>query len=350
VKENFSGSWSDEVIAALQPPFENSVGPMVRFVLLRNNKENNLIAVFHHAIGDGVGALVFLEDLIKFLGDPLLEAVEPDDSSWAPMLHKLIPAETVEKFKTMEAPPYVTDKSYTQYEVKEIPQTPFPTLPFALHTGVFSEVQTSRLVELAKNSGVTVHSYLGALLLQCFAEHFGPEQGYERVIQSPINFRPQLVPGAEKMFGLFNGLVTAKSDCMPGRPAAEIAREIGRIFHEEISSLKPLCGYYNFMNYLLEGVSDPEEYYDNRKSGGSPMNYDFSFSNVGRLGLERNYGDLVLDEMHGPTFSATKGERVIGVLTFQGRMFMTMIYDSACFDRETGARIWKTIKQKISAL
>lgn len=349
IKNDYTGNWTDEMVAALQQPFDNGKGPMVRFVLLRNGNDNNLIAVFQHSIVDGVGALVFLEDLIGFICNPSLEAVAPDENNWAPMLHRMIPAETLEKFKTMPEPPYKNDKAYTKFEIKEHPEEAFPIPPFELHSAVFSEEQTSRVIAQAKQNGVTVHSYLGALLLQCFAEHFGPKEGYERTIQSPINFRPQLVKGSDRTFGLFNGLLKAKTDCSPNRPAVEIAREIGDKFHNEISSLGPLNGYYNFMSYLLEGIDDPELFYENRPNGPSPMDYDFSFSNLGRVNLEKQYGDLTLEEIHGPTFSATKGERVIGLMTYQGRMFMTMIYDSNCFDKELGARIFNTIKDKISS-
>jgi hypothetical protein len=117
-----------------------------------------------------------------------------------------------------------------------------------------------------------------------------------------------------------------------------------------MESLKPLANYYNFMTYLLEGVKDPEEFYANRKSGGSPMYYDFSFSNLGRVSLRKTYGKFVLEELYGPTFSATKGERVIGALTLDGELFMTLIYDAACFDHETGKKIWAKVRDAVRAI
>jgi hypothetical protein len=80
------------------------------------------------------------------------------------------------------------------------------------------------------------------------------------------------------------------------------------------------------------------------------MKYDFSFSNLGKIDLERKYGDLELMQAFGPVFSATRGEKVIGALTLQGKLHMTMIYDSDCFSREIGDCIWSTIKAKILSL
>ena len=350
VRDNFSGDWKDEVVSALQGHFDNSTGPMARFVLLRSGNSNHVIAVFHHAVCDGAGALLFLEEMLKFLADPFRKALEPDENNWAPMLHKVISPDNLNKIKKFDPPPFATDKSYTKFEVEEKPYVPFPKLPFELQTVSFTEDETSRLIDVAKKNGVTVHAYAGALILQCFAEEFGEKEGYTRTIQSPINFRPQLVDGADKMFGLFNGLVTAECDCSPGVKTEAIARTIKNTFHSEIASLKPLAGYYNFMTYFLDGITDPELFYENRKEGGTPMNYDFSFSNLGRVGLESKYGEYYLKEIYGPVFSAAKGERVIGAITFADRLFMTLIYDSACFDHPTGKRIWSKIRDRIKAL
>lgn len=350
VIDPFTGDWRDELISLLKLPFENAVGPMVRLKLLRNGPENSLIVVFHHAIGDGVGAVLFLESILRHLGDPERPAAIPTEETWAPMLHKIISEESMKVIETFDPPKFKDNKDYTHYVPKIIPPEPFPILPFALHTVAFSEEETSRIITAAKLAGVTVHAYLGALILKCFAAEFGPVEGYKRTIQCPINFRPQLIPGADRMFGLFNGLLFADSDCSDGRPVEEIAREIGKSFHDEIQSLQPLAGYYNFMSYILDGIDDPEVYYDSREKNGPDKKYDFSFSNLGKIDLESNYGDLELPEAFGPVFSATRGEKVIGALTMQGKLHMTMIYDSDCFSTEVGARIWSTIREKIRGL
>ncbi len=346
----FTGDWRDELISLLQQRFENAVGPMVRFKLLRNGSENSLIVVFHHAIGDGVGAVLFLESILRHLGDPERPASLPTEDTWAPMLHKIISEENMKVIETFDPPVFKDNKDYTHYVPKIVPPEPFPIPPFALHTAAFSEEDTSRIITAAKLAGVTVHAYLGALILKCFAAEFGPGEGYTRTIQCPINFRPQLIPGADRMFGLFNGLIFADSDCSNGRPAKDIAREIGKSFHDEIQSLLPLAGYYNFMSYILDGIDDPEVYYDSREKSGPDKKYDFSFSNLGKVDLDRNYGDFELTEAFGPVFSAVRGEKVIGALTMQGKLHMTMIYDSDCFSTETGTRLWSAIKEQILAL
>ncbi|MDD4096497.1 MAG: hypothetical protein PHP22_09690 [Oscillospiraceae bacterium] len=349
VREDFAGSVTDECISLLRKHFDNEKGPMVRFKLLRNGTENHLLAVFQHAVVDGIAAVIFLERLMEHLGDPDLIPVAPDDDSWAPMLNKIVSPENMKIIGSFDPPEYKNNKDYTKYTPKGATPEPFPILPFNVHAHAFSKSETDSIVAAAKACGTTVHAYVGAMILQSFAEEFGPADGYTRTIQSPINFRSQLRAGSERLFGLFNGLITAKSDCLPGRPTEEIAREIGQKLHDRIESRKPLSGYYNFMSYLLDGVDDPEEFYANRE-GHTIEEYDFSFSNLGRIEMASQYGDLAVTDVYGPTFSATRGERVIGALTFDGRLFMNMIYDSNCFEPAMGQRIWERIVARVSSV
>ncbi len=349
VKENFTGSVTEEMISLLRAHFDNETGPMVRFALLRSGTDNHLLSVFQHAVVDGVGAVIFLERLMEHLGDPSLVPVAPDEESWAPMLNKIISPENMKIIEAFGPPEYKDNKDYTKYTPKDVTPEPFPIPPFHVHAHAFSKSNTDAIVAAAKASSTTVHAYVGAMILKSFAEELGPAEGYTRTIQSPINFRPQLRAGSERQFGLYNGLITAKADCSPGRPVEEIAVEIGQKLHEQIESRIPLSGYYNFMSYVLEGVRDPEEYYANRKSKPAEE-YDFSFSNLGRVEMTSRYGDLVVEDFFGPTFSATRGERVIGTLTFDGRLYMNMIYDSKCFNPETGERVWERIVGRIASV
>ncbi len=111
IKDNFSGDPADEVVAQLIDPFNNEKGPMVRFALLRNGTRNDLIAVFQHAVGDGVGAVLFLDRLLEHLGNPEAKIIPATEDTWAPQLHRIIPEETLEKIQQFDPPSFKTDKS-----------------------------------------------------------------------------------------------------------------------------------------------------------------------------------------------------------------------------------------------
>ena len=345
-KNDFSGDWTDEVIEELKTPFDNRKGPMVRFRFLKNGINCDLIVIFHHAVGDGVGAALFIRDLATYLGDPEKPACDPAPGSWDAVLHKIIRPEIEEEILKRELPDFFVKKEYLNIEIKPRMEPVFPSPNFVLLPLAFSEEETTRFIALSRKAGVTVHAYLGALILKIFGEEFGRKEGYKRTIQCPVNFRPQLKEEAVNYLGLYNGLITAESDCSPERPLEEIASEIGRTLREQVDSFDPLQRYYNFMTHYLTGVKDPEAFYDSRTESGPGMNYDFSFSNIGRVDIARQYNDLTVEELYGPTFSATKGERVIGVLTQQGRLSLTMIYDAECFDHDRGKHIWNRFREE----
>lgn len=343
-------SWTETIIRGLQEPFDHSAGPMARFTLLTHTDAHDLIAIFHHAVVDGIGALVFLEYLMNCLSDPTIEPTAPDDLHRAPMLHRIIHPDNLRKIQEKGIPDYFVKKEYLNIDILPYTKPVFRSPRFSLHTASFSADKTQTLIMHARRHEVSIHAYLGALVMSVFAEQFGPADGYERTIQCPVNFRPQLIPEARKMFGLFNGIVKAKAACTPDREIADIAQEVGTKIREDVDSLEPLAGYYNFMSYYLEGVQDPERLYESRTDGPMKMDYDFSFSNVGRLDWLLSGSDIRIQEIHGPVFSALRGERVIGALTFNGRLCMTMIYDPDNFNDELGGILWTRICERVDKL
>jgi hypothetical protein len=54
------------------------------------------------------------------------------------------------------------------------------------------------------------------------------------------------------------------------------------------------------------------------------MDYDLSISNLGRVDLPSQYGDLQLEAIFAPTMNVMMdGHRILGVTTFAGRMNCT---------------------------
>jgi NRPS condensation-like uncharacterized protein len=326
--------WKSLVKEELGKPFDIFKGPMIRIFLIRRKDVCDLVAVFHHALCDGLSAVLFLHELMLFLSDPA-RPVNP--FSEAPIFTRLIKKEIMEIINKREIPDWLKNKEYLKVELKPPKDEPFLRPDFAIHNWVFSEQETQKIILIAKQNNISVHALVGAVFLWIFAQEMGEKQGYERKLQSPLSFKPFLKPDAQDHFGLFNGLLTETIDCSPQRTILEIAKDIYPRLKEKIDNYIPLDGYYFFNEYFLKGLSDPELYYANRPT--QPMDYDFSLSNLGRVGTQKKYGSYEIEKLYGPIFSAIRGERVIGLNTHQGRMFFTLIYDKECFDDVLGTRI-----------
>jgi NRPS condensation-like uncharacterized protein len=311
-------------------------GPMIRVFLIQGKAGSDIVVIFHHAICDGLSAVVFLHDMLLFLADRD-KPVNPYPE--APIFTKLIKKDILEIIKKKEIPEWI--KNRDNVEQKPVKKEPFQKPDYVIHNWSFDEDKTKKVISLAKENSVSVHGILGSILLKSFAHEFGPKEGFKRVLQSPISFKPFMIDEAKDYFGLFNGILTAEIDCSPERTILEIASDINKKLKGQLEKYDPLIGYYFFNTYMLEGVKDPELMFSKRH--GMPMNYDFSFSNLGVIQMQKKYGKYEIMEVYGPIFSAIRNERVIGLTTYQGRMFFTCIYDKNGFDHTVGSRIIKRI-------
>ncbi len=328
--------WKTVVTEELCRPFDIFKGPMIRVFLIQGKSNCDIALIFHHAICDGLSAVVFLHDTLSFLADPDAP-VNPYKE--APIFTKLIKKDILEIIKKRKLPEWVKNRNIA--EQKPIKKEPLIKPDYAIHDWSFMEDKTKKILSFAKENSVSVHSILGAVLLRAFAQEFGPKEGFKRTIQSPVSFKPFMVDEAKKYFGLFNGILTAEIDCSPKRTIPEIASDINKKLKEQLEKYDPLIGYYFFNEHMLDDIKDPESFFSKRQS--MPMNYDFSFSNLGVIQMQKKYGKYEIEEVYGPIFSAIKKERVIGLNTHQGRMFFTCIYDKRDFDHSTGRRIIKRV-------
>jgi hypothetical protein len=222
-------------------------------------------------------------------------------------------------------------------QLKPRKEEPPPRPDFAIHDWSFEEEQANKITSFAKENNVSVHAVLGAVLLRAFSLKLKKKNGFKGVLQSPVSFRPFMVDEAEGYFGLFNGILTADVDCSPDRTISEMTLEIYTKLKSQLNNYEPLNGYYFYGKYFLKNVEDPELFYANRTN--EPINYDFSLSNLGRIQMQKKYGNYRIEEIYGPIFSAIKGEVVFSVTTHQGKMFFTCIYDRECFDYAAGSSI-----------
>jgi len=342
VKEFDGGGtdWKSVLKSELLTTFDIFRGPMIRLSLIRNEDTTDIMAVFHHALCDGLSAVQFLHEMLLFLSGTATD-LKPYEN--APVFSKLIKKEIMDVIDSRELPPWLKNKEYLNIELKPPKAEPFPQPDFALHHWFFDREQTQKLIGRAKSWEISVHALMGAVILKTFAEEFGKTEGYTRKLQSPLSFKPFLKDEAQEYFGLFNGLLTEEFDCSPERSVREIAGDIFRRLKEKIADYVPLTGYYFFNTYFLDGIADPELYYANRPNPA--MDYDVSLSNLGKVAMQETYGNYTVEKLYGPVFSAIRGERVIGVNTFAGRMFFTCIYDKDCFDHSAGSRIMERIQK-----
>ncbi|KMQ49819.1 hypothetical protein CHISP_3283 [Chitinispirillum alkaliphilum] len=339
--------WKQIVASELGKEFDDSTGPMVKFNMIPNQDTTHLVAIFHHAVSDGMSAVLFLKKLYRILCTN--HGAEQFEVNWAPTLTEFLTDDIKDELTRAEFPDWLKYKKHLQTEIVPRPEDiPFESTDFHLYSLQLNKENTLEIIKASKEYGVTVHSYLGAILLLLFADEFGEKQGYQRVIQCPVSFRPFMKNEASEAFGIYNGIIKSKIDCSPGRSFESVILDIHNSLHKMIKSTDTLKHYYFFIDHMLKGVSDPEALFYSRKEEAG-VDYDFSLSNVGVIKFDDSENKSRILECHGPIFSAQDGEIVIGVNTAEERLSLTMIFEKDRFPALAAQKIMQKLESKLAS-
>jgi len=114
--------------------FDIFKGPMVHVFLSQEEDISDIVFVFHHAICDGLSAVVLLHDLFSFLTYPL-QQINPYKE--APIFSKLIKKDILDLIKSKGMPEWL--KNIEIKELKHIKGEPFPKPDYMIHNWSFTE-------------------------------------------------------------------------------------------------------------------------------------------------------------------------------------------------------------------
>ncbi|MBN1413286.1 MAG: hypothetical protein JW969_20765 [Spirochaetales bacterium] len=321
-------TWVHVIENELSTLFDYEKGPLLRFVLVRSPLYTDIIPVCHHGIADGIAGVYLLQDLIRFLGFPheqvaVIKPAEPAD--------RLVPDEIIEK--ALQSGPGLHSFDSREISTPEKPAEPvFKVIPWTVE-----REKTRKIIHLSKDKKFTVHSFIGACFLKAFARLYGKGEGYNRIIQSPVNIRPQLAADLSGVFGLYISLIMAQIDCSPGRSVLDIAGDINIEFKKLISS----CSHLRMYAAIKKGGGKPG------KRRKPTKNYDFSLSNLGLLDYPVQNGSLETTDFYGPVFSAV-GERVIGMNTFNGILYFSIVINIHDFNAEDILKLKDTAMEELN--
>ncbi len=317
--------WTDEVVKALQRPFDLQNEPPLRFIWLRGETVSEIVFLCHHAFADGLSVTYLLRDLLTCLGDPTADLVPQSPS---PTLDELLPDFRGKRRVRWQAWLKATLLRLLmalggQKETENAERAPEPAYHM-LHWTLTAE-QTAALVARSRAEGTTVHAALSTAFLRAFGEFHGDT--WHRTIQSPINLRNRLTQPVGETYGLYIGLVDFPVDCAPARGFWEVAREIKEGFIRETAD-KPIFTFLTSTKVLLEQLTPvltPEMLSDSFMD----VTYDLSISNLGRLDLPRRDGAVQLEALYGPAVLGDPEEIVLGVVTVENRMHFTLVFTEA---------------------
>lgn len=309
-------AWQEILLSCMTREFNPFTGPLFSLDYRNTVTECELFFVFQHGAVDGIAAVYFISDFLKLYQDM---PVDLPEHVIMPVLYEVLEEDLYNELLTRPEPDW-KKKDPPAPEVFEMPA--YKVSDYFLRTFEMDAFATERLVSEAKIAGETVNSYLGALILKASADIFGPSEGMTRTIQCPVDFRQYLKEEFRTVAGVYNGIVKVAVDCT--QPVPEMAETIKKGIQASRDGYKDIEDYFHFRD-SFDNVPDPESLM--MSFPPDPLDYDFSFSNLGRTVIARDYRGLSVSGFFGPVFTAVNGETVIGLNTTNGELRMTLIFD-----------------------
>jgi hypothetical protein len=305
IVERQSGhDWVGEVEREIARPTDYAKGPLFRCVWVRGAGVSDLILVCDHLAGDGMAGVYALRDLLELLADPGL-ILEPLP---APRLADLVPPAMRARIEEVISASDTAVIERPEEMPGAIPAGQLRVLPLD-----FDEAATGALVSRCRAEGVTVQAALLAAFALPFAERH-PEAPVRR-FESPANLRGRLLRPVGEVYGNYISLIYTDVDCSPGRDAWEIARQA----HRDLAAVTDEQLFT--VPIVMMAVSNrplPIPVVD--------VAYDVSISNLGRVDIPGQYGQLVVESIYAPTMNiSTPAHRILDVVTFGGQMRCTFV-------------------------
>ncbi|MCC5661743.1 condensation domain-containing protein [Nostoc sp. XA010] len=319
--------WTQEVADEIVSPFSWSQGPLLRVVLLQGDN-SELILICHHSIGDALSIVYLLRDILQEIGTPGSDCqILPE----IPPLEELIPPSFQHKNDTV----VIANSHHLEPE-----ETPRKWRPTILSWSLEVE-ETSKLVLRCREEQVTVHGALCASFLLSMIHEAGLSAETSIKCLSPLNARSYLVPPVGLDMGVYIALPVTAHKLKRESDFWDLAREVKHQINEVVAQGKMFEGIPKLKAFLSTKPT-PNVVYQQVLERGD----DLAVSNLGRLDIPQQFGNLRLRAIYGPTLLGSENVKVVSVATLGGKMFFTF----ACLESVTSQTDAKQIQARVTQL
>jgi NRPS condensation-like uncharacterized protein len=302
VRKAVDATWQEAAALDVVRPFDMENGPLVRIIALEDGIGADILLTMHHAVADGMSAVMVLRDLLcAHAGMELMK-------------HASI--ESMDQLLAKDLPSALHNMPLKDvggaYDVK--PWMERNDFVPKVRTITLDRSSTDRIVSAAREHNTTVHSVLSVAFARVLhGNGITTAQGSVRVV-SPINVRPYL--NNTQQCGLFfSGMMDVY------KPSNSSFWDDARAAHASIVKFQNKDAALRTLVNAIR-LSDRDDSPQAAKEAMRPIvNRELLLSNLGRINIPRNYGPLHLERVTGPIMSqCVHGDNLIGAATFQGEL------------------------------
>lgn len=348
--ENCNGEsdWIARAIEEHKKFFLMDKGPLARIILLQSTGYSDIMIVCHHTICDGMSMIYLVRDILTYIGDPDVRIeqlpVPPvigEDSMAAPAnvdspisaILENINLSWKNNRKLFREDEY--GKLYRQFWEKTRVGIIFKSV---------DEDMMQALAARCKKENVTVNTAMCTAFLQAQYEVQGDARPYLSKVAIPINFRNKMSVSPGEGVGLFIASTSHMLVYQPGKPFWDLAREFNLRIKKTIAEYKPGVSSTRLVDptlvdaiyFSLGGLLQDEAAAKfARMISFDKISFGLTVSNLGKADIPINYGPLQLDALFFVPPGMPMVEKMVGIVTANGKMSVSMIYNQSDITRDT---------------
>ena len=357
-----------------------SSGPLTRFILVKGAEESELIIFCHHSISDGRSLQLALREVLLHLKDPdrkpptftdapaqTLEIL-PDGVSMGRLRSTMIGRYNK---KWIEDGPTVFDEE----DLHNLRETFWKNSEYRIELIEFDEDATQKLIEVSRSNDVTLNSTLNMALAKARIETLGDYDG-KALVGSAVDTRKRLRVDCSDAVGYYVGTSLLQFKYKEKSSFWDNVRR----YHKDIS--KQLNGNSIFDTALTYSVLDPTivdailflmigdkvEPHQSRyakisefagKKDGIVAKFlertleispDIISTNLGRLALPEDIPGIHVEGAFFTPGSSLTMEIVLGVVTVDGKLTITLNYFEGYVDSENIRKVRDRAEELLKSL
>jgi NRPS condensation-like uncharacterized protein len=312
-------------------PFHIEKGDMIRFFIIKQVEQIRLVIIAHHLVGDGMAMIYLIRDIMAALDNPSIhydkmpvrvfhEEDFPKDVKLNPIIQLL--AKQINKNWSKRK------KVFTYDEFLAMFHSYWKGRQNNILDATISGQELQKLLRKCKEQNVTVNSAIATAFLLAVKE--------EKEVGLAVNIRPE---GYEGM-GNFASGISIRYQEDNKKSFWDNAKKVHELIHHKLNRNSNRYFLLKFLSILKPTLVDATHFsacggFEDKIAGRASDMFGYrgnpkgiSISNLAKPDIPSTYGPYAIDsiEFVPPLIENTK--RVIGIVTIEDRMTVTMQYEN----------------------
>jgi NRPS condensation-like uncharacterized protein len=343
--------WIEEAEKEIYEQCPHFQGPLVRLVqvISKDKKSCDLVMGCCHAATDGLSIIMLFKDLLSTAAKLLQgENVSPPTSLPDPL-----PSTELLR-KDLEFAPYPLDEASIKALQSEILKgdrdvPPDKRITRIIHK-VLEKVDTQKLVDRCKKENTSVHTALCAAFFQAVVEQIRAQQKLHQkgplMISciTPVDIRHHFIKPLEEDIGYYISFAMHYQRIDENGSIWPAAREIKETILAEIKSGKDIDAILSGGEFWKD-YPDPVEMVRALNRSYPPV----AISNMGRIDIPQQYGDLKLKLIHGSMAisCATRSGLAICANSFHRHLILNFLYADPYISKKRATTIVESTMKRL---